>query len=186
MTEKQEFPYTFEIYCQNHPEKFEKRTQPAKKALYGLGAVACILLVIFPHVVPVLPLWLIRAAAVLGALFCLLDAYVSGENYYNKLSGGKIKRIGLKKFDRVNTDATEIVQAFHRHDFDFLADAAESDNEPLQLYVYEDAAGKEFYLQLRAYVSSSEFRGITDVVTVSGREYDEYKSVIKSIHPVKE
>lgn len=31
MTEKQEFPYTFEIYCQNHPEKFEKRTQPAKK-----------------------------------------------------------------------------------------------------------------------------------------------------------
>ena len=56
----------------------------------------------------------------------------------------------------------------------------------MQLYVYEDAAGKEFYLQLRAYVSSSEFRGITDVVTVSGREYDEYKSVIKSIHPVKE
>ena len=178
MTEKQEFPYTFEIYCQAHPEKFEKRTQPVKKALYGLGAVACILLVIFPHVIPVFPLWLIRTAAVLGALLCLLAAYVSGENYYNKLSDGKIKRIGLKKFDRVNTDATEIVQAFH--------DAAESDNEPLQLYVYEDAAGKEFYLQLRAYVSSSEFRGITDVMTVSGREYDEYKSVIKSIHPVKE
>ena len=123
MTEKQEFPYTFEIYCQAHPEKFEKRTQPVKKALYGLGAVACILLVIFPHVIPVFPLWLIRTAAVLGALLCLLAAYVSGENYYNKLSGGKIKRIGLKKFDRVNTDATEIVQAFHRRDFDFLADA---------------------------------------------------------------
>lgn len=181
-----QYPISFEIWCREHPEKFGTRRRPAKIALYGLGSVACILLTIFPQVIPLFPLWMIRTAAILLLLLCLICLWVDGTCCYNKESGGSIRRIGLKKFDRVSTDADEIMAAFDLRDFDFLADAAETDNEPLQLYVYEDAVGREFYLQLRTYVDASNFRGISDVLTVSGREYDEYQSVIRSIHPDKD
>ena len=186
MTENtQDLAQTFEIYCDRHPEKFEKRTQSLRKTLYMAGTAVCVLLIIFPAVIPLLPLWAIRVAAVIGLLICAASVWVGCEEYYNRQSNGLIRHIGRKKFDRVNAKTDEVVAAFLRRDFDFLADAAETESDPLQLYVYEDAAGHEFYLQLRAYASPSEFNPVAEVMTVSGKEYDDYKTTIKSIHPIK-
>lgn len=186
MTENtRDLAQTFEIYCDRHPEKFEKRTQRLQKTLYMAGAAVCVLLIVFPVVIPLLPLWMIRVAAVIGLLICAASVWLGCEEYYNRQSNGRIRHIGLKKFDRVNTSAAEVVEAFLRRDFDFLSDAAETENDPLQLYVYEDALGHEFYLQLRAYESPSEFNPVAEVMTVSGKEYDDYKTAIKSIHPIK-
>ena len=62
-----------------------------------------------------------------------------------------------------------------------LADAAEANNQPLQLYIHEDATGKVFYLQLMKYFSSSDFRGMSEVREVHELEYSEVYSTIKSI-----
>lgn len=180
-----DFAQTFEIYCDRHPGKFEKRTQGLRRMLYMAGAAVCLLLLFFPSVIPLLPLWMIRVAAGLGTLICGASAWLNCEAYYNRQSNGRIRQIGLKKFDRVNTNAGEITEAFLRRDFDFLSDAAETGSDPVQLYVYEDAQGREFYLQLRAYESPSEFNPVADVMTVSGKEYDDYYTTIKSIHPIK-
>lgn len=185
------FPQSFEAYCKEHPEKFETRIAQKKRLLYGTGAILLALIACFPGIlahVPILALlpgWMIMLGAGAGALYCLVVAFVDCDDLYNTQSNGTIKQIGLKKFDRVNTKPDQIAAALERRDFDMLSDAAETYNDPLQLYVYEDASGKEFYLHLRAYSTPSEFCGASDVVIVSGREYDQFRGTIKSISPVK-
>ena len=185
------FPYSFEVYCKEHPEKFETRINSTKRMIYGIGAAISALLVFFPSItdpIPILcllPLWLIVGAGIIGALVCLLMAFFDCDHLHNIQSNGVIKPVGHKKFDRVNAKRDEVFDAFARHDFDFLADAAETNNDPLQIFIHEDALGKELYLQLREYTTPSEFHGASDVLTVSGNEYDQFRSTILSIGPIK-
>lgn len=62
-----EFPNYMNEFFQAWPEKFEERKNMVKPAFYGLLAVVCVFVVIFPQVIPLLPLWLIRVAGVIGA-----------------------------------------------------------------------------------------------------------------------
>lgn len=64
-----EFPSYISEFFQAYPEKFEERKNLVKPAIYGLLAVVCLFIVIFPQVIPVLPLWFIRVVAVIGILF---------------------------------------------------------------------------------------------------------------------
>lgn len=179
------FPDNFDLYCKQHPEKFEQRTDQTKRVLYIVLLAACVGVLIFPRIIPLFPLWMIYAAAILGALICLMSLLGGVSDHYNKQSGGRIREICVKKFDRVNTDETRIMDAFARRDFDFLYDAAYGESEPLQLYLYEDKKGREFYCHLRKYFSPSDFRGITEVITVSGPDYDRYESVLHSMQSSK-
>ena len=70
---------------------------------------------------------------------------------------------------------------FANNDWAGLADEADADDRPLQLYIHEDEAGKTFYLQLMRYFSSSEFRGVTDVKVITEPQYSEFYQIIKSI-----
>lgn len=191
MTENAQFPDNFELYCKQHPEKFEDRQNNRKRVLFAIGVVVCALIVFFPSIlsrIPIIalfPMWLPYIAAILCGLYCLLAFFFDSDTLYNRSSNGKIKHIGHKKFDRVSVKAEQVIAALEKHDFDFLADAPQSENDPVQLYVYEDAVGKEFYLHLRVYTAPSEFGGVMDVVTVSDREYDLFKTAIRSIGPVK-
>ena len=80
MTENtRDLAQTFEIYCDCHPEKFEKRTQRLQKTLYMAGVAVCVLLIVFPAVIPLLPLWMIRVAAVIGLLICAASVWLGCE-----------------------------------------------------------------------------------------------------------
>lgn len=191
MNENTEFPITFQEYSKQHPEKFEERVNTTKKTIYGAITVFCLLIVFFPSMLSRLPLlsyfpnWVFIAAGAVGALYCLVMFLGDCDGLYNIQSNGVIEQVGLKKFDRANTKPDELIAALERRDFEFLASAAYTDNDPFQLFVFEDALGKEFYLHLRAYTAPAEFYGASDVVTVSGRDYDLFRSTIKSMGPMK-
>ena len=94
-----------------------------------------------------------------------------------------MKDVGLKKF-RNSRDARvweRIVKAFETHDFQYLAEAPSAKNQPLQLYVYEDKIGREFYIQLKGYDSDSNFNPLSDVVTIDGKEYDANADLLRSM-----
>lgn len=191
MSEVTVFPYSFEVYCKEHPEKFETRINSTKRIAYSVAVALFALIACFPGItnsIPIIslfPNWMIIAIGIIGALFCLLLVFADCDKLYNVESNGVIKQIGHKKFDRANTKRNEIIDAFARRDFDFLADAAETHNDPLQIYIFEDAVGKELYLQLREYTSPSEFNGASDVLIVSGNEYNQHRSTIASMGPTK-
>ena len=86
-----EFPSYMSEFFQAWPEKFEERKNMVKPAFYGLLAVVCVFIVIFPQVIPLLPLWLIRVAGVIGVLFFGIGAWMASSDTYNVESGGKVK-----------------------------------------------------------------------------------------------
>ena len=114
---EKEFPSYMAEFFKAYPEKFEDRKNVVKPAVYGLLAVVCVFIVIFPQVIPVLPLWFIRVAAVVGVLFFGIGAWMASSDTYNIESGGMVKSIGIKKFIRSETSVDKIVEAFNRHDF---------------------------------------------------------------------
>lgn len=173
------FPsYAGEFYAA-HPEKFEDRKNTVKPLVYGAALVVCVLLVIFPAWIPVLPLWLIRAAAVIGGLYFLLSMFTSRTSTYNKLSGGEVKNVNIKKFIRNETNLDKIVEAFNRHDFEYLTELPSGNNQPVQLIVEEDRVGREFYCLLTTYDSSSNIVGLADPVVLSGSEYEDNEDFIR-------
>lgn len=99
-----EFPSYMSEFFQAWPEKFEERKNMVKPAFYGLLAVVCVFVVIFPQVIPLLPLWLIRVAGVIGVLFFGIGAWMASSDTYNVESGGKVKSLNIKKFIRNETD----------------------------------------------------------------------------------
>jgi len=164
----------------NNPEKFEERINPLKK--YGNYAflAVCVLLIIFPGVIPTSP-WIVRIASIIGLIYFGFSALTGGREMYSKASNGKLTNLLVKKFDMDNCDESDIINAFYAQDFDALADFPEADNQPIQLYVEVDKAGKELYCVIKKYYSSSDFRHATDVIVLSGTDYDKWIGVIKSM-----
>ena len=173
-----EFPSYISEFFQAYPEKFEERKNLVKPAIYGLLAVVCLFIVIFPQVIPVLPLWFIRVVAVIGILFFGIGAWMASSDTYNVESDGKVKHVNIKKFIRNETDADKIVEAFVHHDFRYLTALPSGNNQPVQLHVYEDEVGKEMYCILTAYDSSSNIVGLAAPVILKGNEYEDNAELI--------
>jgi hypothetical protein len=180
----------FEYYREN-PDKFEQRFDQKKKMFNYVCAALCLVLLIFPAIIPI-GNWIVRILALGGIIFFGLKAFFGGNDFYSLVSGGVIKDIICKKFARPerNTtlddpDAQRIIKAFENQDWAALADEPETNDRPLQLNIHEDAAGKTFYIQLEYWFSTSDNRGITDVVVLSGQQYDENYQIIKSMAGAK-
>jgi len=181
------YPSSLEEYYENNPSLFEERVDAGKRNVNFVLLAVCLLLVIFPSIIPIGDLF-IRIIAGVGLLFFGYSAFFGGKNWYNKQSGGKIKEVAIKKFavpERgtvpLGEDDQNVLQMFANNDWAGLADEPDADDRPLQLYIEEDEAGKTFYLQLRRYFSSSDFRGVTDVKTVAEPGYSEFYQIIKNI-----
>lgn len=180
--EKQVKPYPSYMseFYEANPVKFEKRKNNVKpKIYYGLAVVA-VIIAVFPGFIPVAG-WLVRTVGVIAALICLLAGYLSKFDYYNSQSGGKIKEVGLKKFKRDETDIDQILEAFLRKDFEYLAELPGAYSAPVQIHVEEDSAGQEMYCLLTSYDSDSNIIGLTDVLTLSGSEYLNHADVIRQM-----
>ena len=102
-------------------------------------------------------------------------------DYYNIQTKTKIKQKGHKKFDSGHTTVEELARLLEQGNYQELANLPSKNNQPLQMYVYEDTQNKTFYLLLMKYFSPSDFRGVTPVKVVSGADYDRYKMVIIAI-----
>lgn len=180
------YPENLYRYYSANPD-FEQRGDPKKKTIYLILAAVCILLIIFPSIIPIGNL-LVRIAAVIGLIYFGFSAYVSGGDYYNKTSGGKINQIAVKKFANPmrgtvpgGEDDQKVMQMFANEDWAGLANEPDANDRPLQLCIHEDEAGKTFYLQLMRYFSSSDFRGVTEVKEIKEPQYSEYYQIIKGI-----
>ena len=75
----------------------------------------------------------------------------------------------------------ELSRLLEQGNYQELANLPSKNNQPLQMYVYEDTQNKTFYLLLMKYFSPSDFRGVTPVKVVSGADYERYKMVIRAI-----
>lgn len=171
--------YMGEFYAQN-PTKFEKRKNHVKPKLYLGLAVLAVITVIFPSLIPMAS-WLVRTLGVIVALISLIAAYMSSFDIYNIQSGGKIKDLGVKKFKRNETNPERILKAFLEKDFEYLAELPGGRSEPVQLKIEEDSVGHELYCLLTTYDSDSNIVGLTNVITLSGNEYDENVDLLKQM-----
>lgn len=182
MENQSQYPYSPQVWFGQHPEKFVKKRQPARMLKNLLIALVGLIVLIFPGIIPFFKLWLIYLAALAAIGFGLAMIWVEGSAYFSISSGGEIKEVGIKKFrnSRDNSILSEILEAFRKRDFDYLAQAPGADNQPLQLITYEDKVGREFYLQMKCHTSEG-FIAISDVVTVSGKEYDQNAELIRSL-----
>ena len=108
-------------------------------------------------------------------------SFFLASDYYNKQTQTKIKQKGHKKFDSGHTTVEELSRLLEQGNYQELANLPSKNNQPLQMYVYEDTQNKTFYLLLMKYFSPSDFRGVTPVKVVSGADYDRYKMVIRAI-----
>lgn len=179
MDEGKHFPSHFGEVYDAMPEKFEKRKDKVKPMIYwGLTAV-CVLLVIFPGWLPFIPSWLVRAAGVIGAVFCVLTALAAGLKIYNRTSGGEVKRYKTKKFISSMTDKDDIVAAFNRHDFEYLCDLPSGNDQPVQLQVEKDEKGRELYCILVTYTKGYKIVGLADPVILTGVEYEKNEAFIR-------
>ena len=171
-------PHNLDLYYKNNPDLFEDRVDSKKRIANYVLIAACILLLIFPSIIPIGNL-LVRIVAGGALLYFGFSVYYGGSYWYSKLSGGKIKEIAIKKF--ATDDDEKVLQMFENDDWAGIADEPDENNRPLQLYIHEDETGKQFYLQMMRYFSSSDFRGITDVKTISDPQYSAVYQIIKSI-----
>jgi hypothetical protein len=181
------FPENLYDFYSKNPSMFEERIDSMKRIINRVLLAVCVLLVIFPSIIPIGD-WLIRIVAIIGLLYFGFSAFFGGKNWYSLASGGVIKDLAIKKFanpPRGTMPGCEedrrIIDMFDNDDFAALAAEPDANDRPMQLYIHEDAAGKTFYLQLRRYFSSSDFRGVTEVKVLKEPQYSQFYSVIKSI-----
>lgn len=179
MNREKHFPSHFGEVYDAMPEKFEKRTNKTKPLIYWGLTAACILLVILPEWLPILPAWLIRAAGILAGIYCALSALSSDLAIYNKQSGGEVKKYKTKKFISAETDKEAIIAAFNQHDFEYLCDLPSGNNQPVQLQVEKDETGREFYCILITYTPGYKIIGLADPVILSGEEYEKNEAFIR-------
>jgi len=180
------YPENLYEYYRSNPSLFEEKTDSTKKIInYALAAI-CLLLIIFPSIIPI-GTWLVRIIAGVGLLYFAFSAF-TGSEWYSKTSGGKITEVAIKKFatpergtEPGGADDQKVMQMFENNDWAGLAAEPEADNRPLQLYIHEDKTGRIFYLQLRRYFSSSDFLGVTDVKVLDEPQYSKFYQIIKSI-----
>ena len=164
----QEIPQSLPAYFEAHPDQFTKKNDISKKAINGILFLAFLVLIIYPEITPVGELWVWRIIAAIGLVFTGLGFYMAYD-YYNIQTKTKIKAKGHKKFDSGHTTVEE------------LANLPSKNNQPLQMFSWEDKDNKTFYILLMKYFSPSDFRGVTPVKVVSGADYDRYKTIISAI-----
>ena len=175
-----EIPKDMSAYFEAHPEQFVLRADTAKQIAYGLLFAVCLVLMIYPEITPIGELWIWRVIAGIGMAFAGISFFLASD-YYNKQTQTKIKQKGHKKFDSGHTTVEELSRLLEQGNYQELANLPSKNNQPLQMYVYEDTQNKTFYLLLMKYFSPSDFRGVTPVKVVSGADYDRYKMVIRAI-----
>ena len=175
-----EIPKDMGAYFQAHPEQFVLKADTAKQTIYGLLFAVCLVLMIKPDLTPVGELWIWRVIAGIGMVFTGISFFLASD-YYNKQTQTKIKQKGHKKFDSAHITVEELSLLLKQGNYRELANLPSKNNQPLQMYVYEDTQNKTFYLLLMKYFSPSDFRGVTPVKIVSGADYDRYKTIISAI-----
>lgn len=179
LKQEKHYPSHFGEVYNTMPEKFEKRNDKVKPFLYyGLAAI-CVLLVIFPGWLPMLPAWLIRTIGIIGAIYFIFGSMVAGFAVYNKQSGGKITAYKTKKFISSETNIEDIIAAFNHHDFEYLCNLPSGHNQPVQLQVEKDETGREFYCILITFVAGAKIVGLADPVILSGSEYEKNEAFIR-------
>lgn len=179
MDQEKHFPSHFGEVYDAMPEKFEKRKNKFKPIIYWVLTAVCVLLVIFPEWLPFIPSWLIRVVGVVGAIYLGLTALVADLSIYNRESGGEVKRYKTKKFISSMTDKEDIVDAFNRHDFEYLCDLPSGNDQPVQLQVEKDETGHEFYCILVTYTPGYKIVGLADPIILTGDEYEKNKVFIQ-------
>lgn len=175
------YPANFFNYCNSHPEKFSQIKRPLQKYSMILIMAVSPLLIFHPGAIPQLSPILVSILGAIGLIYCGLKLLFSPVEYRNLHSGGVIKLVGIKRFDKNKTKDDKIIEAFEKRNFDFLATTPGAEHHPLQLFIFEDKKGKEIYLLMMQRLSSSIFCGVSDVVTLSGTDYEEQAGFIKSI-----
>lgn len=178
-------PESTYAYFKDNPSKFGEKSNNIAKLLYFGLAAFFLLLVFVPGIISFTGYVFsgigFTIIFCIAAAFCALLGYAYGSYFYNKQSGGKISDFHLKKFDISVVEEHQIIEAFERGDFQFLSQVPSVDSGPLQMESYHDAKGKEIYCLIRRYFSTSDFRGITPVITVKEPEYSQLKKVIKKL-----
>lgn len=174
-----EIPQDLPSYFHAHPERFEFRSSPMKK-VYLVLAVVFLILAISPNWLP-LPTWLVRTLSVVGVLYAAVKAYLDG-HLYDKQTNSKLVQVAHKKFNSAYTTEETLLASLANDDFATLAQTPSLNNQPLQMYIFENVEGKTFYLLLMKYFSPSDFRGISPVKIVSGAAYEQNKELIRSIN----
>ena len=175
------YPDNLGTYYRENPSLFEKRVDSKKRTINFVLAAVCVLLLIFPSIIPI-GNTLVRIIAGVALLYFAFSAYSGGVDWYSIASGGKIKTFAIVKFNTTDeSDINRIKQMFEEGDFAGLASEPAEQNHPLQLYIDEDPTGNTFYLQLMYYFSSSDFSGTSDVKTVSEQQSPEDYRIIKGI-----
>lgn len=169
-------------YQKAHPEKFELVKDAKKRIPYFAAAVVCLLLVVFPGIIPFCPGWLMRIVAIVGLLASAFMAWSTGEEYRCLSNGEPFRSLGSKTF-RNGKDADcrqQILEAFARRDFEFLAAEPSGKGPALTLGVYEDAGARTLYLHIMNFTDEGFF-GLTDVLEVSGEELTANEQLIRSL-----
>ncbi|MDR1332424.1 MAG: hypothetical protein LBK07_10025 [Tannerella sp.] len=181
------YPNDIYDYYRSNPSMFEERVDSRKRMTNIALASACVLLLIIPSIIPIGNL-LVRIIAVTGLCYFGLSVLSGGKSWYSKQSGGKIVELAIKKFATPErgtvpggADDRKVMDLFANSDWAGLADEPEAGDRPLQLFIHEDAVGKTFYVQLRRYFSSSDFRGVTEVKEIKEPQYSGFYQIIKSI-----
>ena len=95
----------FESWMAQQPGKFAERSNPKRRILYGIAAIACALIIFWPEIIPWFPIWMIRTAAIIGALICGLLSYTEGTEWYSLQSGGEEEH---HSYQRGNSHLCEI------------------------------------------------------------------------------
>lgn len=167
-------------YYRSNPSLFGEKIFVAKKIFYSIGLLACIILLIFPSIISVYP-WVIRIFLISGAVYFSYRVFIGEKTFFNKVTGGVIKPLMVKKIDVDRIGEKDLIETFINKDFEKLAFFTEAKKKAVQLCIHEDRKGKVFYCQLVKYFSSSGFRALTDVVILKGAVYHKYEPVIRSI-----
>lgn len=177
---KEQFPSYLGVFYATNPAKFKRVDEKQKSRLFYAIAIASIVVVIFPSIIPASAFW-VRTAGVILAIVFTYKGYMSGCDIVNINSGGKVEKLGLKKFMCSKDEADPIIYAFVNKDFAYLADLQGADSAPIQIHFEEDVKGREIYCLLTTFDSNSQFVGLADVITLSGNDFDKSEKIIRAM-----
>ncbi len=169
-------------YQKANPEKFELIRDNKKRIPYLLIAGLCLLLAVFPGWLPFCPGWFVRTAALIGLGVSGFIAWSTGEYYRCVGSGEPLRQIGTKTF-RNGKDPEcrkQILEAFARRDFEFLANEPSAKGPALTLSVWENPGQREFYLHIM-YFTDERICGATGVLEFSGADYTANEQHIRAV-----
>ncbi|MCP9612253.1 hypothetical protein [Coprobacter tertius] len=179
-TNKNQFPsYLGEFYAAN-PAKFKHVDEKLKSKLFYAIAITSIAVIVFPDLIPISDFW-VRTGGIIVMIVFAFKGYMCSSDMVNINSGGKIEKLGLKKFMCSKDEAEPIVDAFINKDFAYLADLQSADSAPIQIHFEEDVKGQEIYCLLTTFDSNSQFVGLADVITLSGSEFNKFENIIRTM-----